>query len=236
MPVRDSRNFGDFDARPDLEKGVTILFPADRIMAEGRRTWQDEGFWDRITPYHGADTPVIAGTTDGVPFRRLDTDLAFSLDIREIKLEKAGHNALLPPHALVDAALLPVFAAGALTTGGHLDLGARVFSSTRVRMTAQVDLDAVSRMGDGLVLEKSYIIHVVEPAVSEQELYPSFTVTPEDGQEFGSARAHGCGSGGFPMDRPGPRTAVTPSVRAGCLLETGYGRTHGFTGTKVNSD
>jgi hypothetical protein len=189
MPVRDSRQYAGTDERPDIEKGVTILIPADRIMEEGRQAWRDEGFWDRIAPFHGSSTAAGEGPLDGVPFSQLDTDLAISLDIRDISLEKAGHNTLLPPHALVDAALLPVFALGALTTGGHLDLGARIFPSARMRLTAQVDLDAFSRAGDGLVLEKSYLVRLTDPAVSERELYPKFRATPEDGQAFGLSLA-----------------------------------------------
>lgn len=189
MPVRDSRHYEDADVRPDIEKGVNIIIPADRIMEEGRQAWQKDGFWDRIAPFRGSDSTVNAGNPDGVPFREIDTDLAISLDIQSLTLKKAGHNALLPPHALVDATLLPLFAAGALTTDGHLDLGGRLFPSARVRMTARVDLDAYSRMGDGLILQKSYVVHLTDPAVSEQELYPGFRATREDGQAVGLAQA-----------------------------------------------
>ena len=187
LPIRDARQPAMEGARPDLRAGTAVFIPAATFLRQGEAVWKQEGL--SVVPYEGPGPSEPDFSWDEFPTRALATDLAAGLELTSLDLKIAGHNAWLPPHTLVDASLMPLFAAGTLLTGGHLDLAAWVIPSTMVHFTAQVNLHMISRAAGGPLFDKTYLVLLQEENVRQSDLYGSFQPRPDDGQTLGRTLA-----------------------------------------------
>ena len=53
LPALDSRTFPGDRVKPDPISGINIVVPADQIMAEGEKAWQQAGLSPQIRAYQG---------------------------------------------------------------------------------------------------------------------------------------------------------------------------------------
>lgn len=189
LPILDSRSFPpDFQA-PDLNQGAPVLITAPEVMKLGEQTWRREGLASDLRNYQGVLPDTASFTWDEFPLRDLDTDMALGLELKSFQLKKIGPNYLFPAHAVLDAALMPVFAVGAVATDGHVDLAARIIPSSRVKFTVQADLNFFSLKAGGHFFTKTYLVDLTDPLVSDQDLYKHVFRAPGDGQEYSLAQS-----------------------------------------------
>ena len=188
LPVMDARVFEEPGRVPNLEEETAIRIPLEQIMALGRDVWRREGWSRNLESYPGSLPESPEFTWRDFPLRDLKTDLALGLTVRRLVLRRTGHNALLGPHAVMDALVLPFFALGALAGNANVDLAARVIPSTRVTYGIEAELNVLSVKGGGLLLAKTYTVTTTDPGVSESRLYEGLLRSPRDGQALGGQR------------------------------------------------
>ena len=100
--------------------------------------------------------------------RGIKTDLALGLEIKKLAYEKTGDGILMAPRALLNAALLPFFAAGVLASDGRFDLGGWMLPAERTEYNIEVDVNFLSLKGGGLIFRKTYHAGLVDSAVSDR--------------------------------------------------------------------
>ena len=184
LPILDSRSFPpDFQA-PNLNQGAPVLIAAGDVMKLGEQVWRREGLVSDLIDYQGVLPKTGSFTWDDFPLRDLKTDLALGVELKSFELKKIGPNYLLPAHAVLDSALMPAFALGAVATDGHLDLAASMLPSSRVKFTIRADLNFISLKAGGHFFTKTYLVDLTDPLVSDRELYQQAFRTPGDGQEY----------------------------------------------------
>ena len=187
LPILDSRDFPPDFQSPDLAQSAQVLISAEEVMKLGEQVWRKEGLVSDLRQYQGVLPDAGTFTWNDFPLRDIDTDLALGLELKSLNLKKIGPNSLLPAHAVLDAALMPLFAAGALATDGHVDLAARMIPSSRIKFTVQVDLNFISLKAGGHFFTKTYLIDLTDPLVSDRDLYKQAFRSSLDGQEYGLA-------------------------------------------------
>ncbi|MDY6852390.1 MAG: hypothetical protein SV487_10010, partial [Thermodesulfobacteriota bacterium] len=189
LPVLDSRRFLGPEEYPNPRRGVPILIPADKIMAQGEEILRAENLFRAIKPYDGPlpEGPSFRWTK--FPLRGLKTDLGLGLELKSLSLRKTLANALFVPHAILDAAALPFFAAAITASNGHTDLAARMIPSASARLTMKVVVKIISLTGGGLVFSKDYTVSLSDPMVTESALFEGFFRSTKDGQALGRTEA-----------------------------------------------
>lgn len=189
LPALDSRKFQEDYIRPVLTRDTAIILGSDEIMKIGLSAWNSEGLADFIIPYNRPFPEQEELNWAEFPLYGLKTDLSWGLEIKTLSLKKTGHNALLVPHAVIDAALLPVFGLAVLVSEGHFDIGGRIIPSTLIKYAVRIDLNVLSKRGGGVVFGKTYLVDYADPGVSETELYKSIRASQTDGQTLAAVDA-----------------------------------------------
>ena len=115
LPILDSRDFPPDFQSPDLAQSAQVLISAEEVMKLGEQVWRKEGLVSDLRQYQGVLPDAGTFTWNDFPLRDIDTDLALGLELKSLNLKKIGPNSLLPAHAVLDAALMPLFAAGLIS-------------------------------------------------------------------------------------------------------------------------
>lgn len=189
LPAVDARTYPAADLPLLRRQEAIIVIPAETIADLGRREMLAQGLFSEIRHYEGPLPDRAAFKWSDFPLRGLTTDLALGLEIKRLDLRQTSKSPYMVPRALLDAALLPLFALGSLASDAHVDLGGWLVPVSQVEYTIALELNVLSLQGDGLIFSKTYQAQLVDPAVSDRALSEGFFWSTNEGQRLGQTVA-----------------------------------------------
>jgi len=188
LPAVDARTYPE-EKQPLRRQEAAIVLPVETVADVGRREMLSQGLFSEILSYQGPAPERPDFKWSDFPLRGLTTDLALGLKITRLDLRQTSKSPYMVPRALLDAALLPVFALGNLVSGGHVDLGGWLVPVSQVEYTIAIELNVLSLKGGGPIFSKTYQAQLVDPAVSDRALSEGFFWSTNEGQQLGQTVA-----------------------------------------------